>query len=56
MFFPQPPKEGFTGGPENTLSGEASRAQAPDAGDYFFPNSLSNSALALSTSPVLGGV
>ena len=28
MFFPQPPREGFTGGPENTLSSEASRAQA----------------------------
>jgi hypothetical protein len=29
MFFPQPPRDGFTGGPENTLSIEASRAQAP---------------------------
>jgi hypothetical protein len=29
MFFPQPPTDGFTGGPENTLSSEASRAQAP---------------------------
>jgi hypothetical protein len=28
MFFPQPPKDGFTGGPENPLSIEASRAQA----------------------------
>jgi hypothetical protein len=29
MFFPQPPMDGFTGGPENTLSIEASLAQAP---------------------------
>ena len=25
MFFPQPPMDGFTGGPENTFSSEASR-------------------------------
>jgi hypothetical protein len=28
MFFPQPPMDGFTGGPENTLLIEAPHAQA----------------------------